>query len=168
MTIPLQKIYVAFVSILFMFLSVCSFAATVEASPKNLPIEVSADRLDVDDQSQKLVFSGNAVASQGNATIRADRLTVKYAGQKRDIEQVVAEGAVRIVQGSRVATGGKAVLFNAEQRVYLTGSPKVSEGENSVQGEEITIYLNNQRSVVTGGAGGRVNAVFNPQSEGQP
>lgn len=132
------------------------------------PVEVTADRLDADDQAQILVFSGNAVASQDDVTIYGDRLTVKYKGEQREIESVVAEGAVRITQGTRVATGEKAVLFHAEERIVLTGSPKVSDGESSVQGQEITVYLNDQRSVVTGGADGRVNAVFTPRKEKKP
>jgi lipopolysaccharide export system protein LptA len=67
-----------------------------------------------------------------------------------------------------VATGSKAVFYQAEERIVLSGSPKVIDGENSVQGDEITLYLNDKRSVVTGGAGGRVNAVFTPKSESQP
>ena len=90
---------------------------------------------------------------------------MKYTGEKREIERVIAEGSVRITQGTRVATGEKAVLYHIEERIVLTGSPKVSDGDNFIHGQEITLYLNDQRSVVTGGAGGRVNAVFTPQTE---
>lgn len=154
--------------VLVLGLPLASFAA-LDTLPKDRgPVEVVADRLDVDDNAQLMVFTGNAVATQDDVTIHADRLTVKYTGEKREIVQLVAEGSVRIVQLGRVATGAKAVLYRAEERVVLTGSPKVTEGENFVQGEEITIYLNDRRSVVSGGAGGRVNAVFTPQKEGKP
>lgn len=132
------------------------------------PVEVTADRLEADDQAQTLIFSGNAVATQDDVTIYGDRLIVKYEGEKREIESVVAEGAVRIIQGERLATGEKAVLYHAEERVVLTGSPKVVDGESSVQGQEITVFLNEKRSVVTGGEGGRVNAVFTPKKEEKP
>lgn len=145
-----------------------AFAAPELSSQKRGPVNVSADHLEVDDQAQTLVFAGNAVATQDNVTIYADRLTVKYTGEQREIEQVIAEGAVRIVQGTRVATGAKAILYHDEERIVLTGSPKVTDGDNFVQGQEITIYLNDKRSVVTGGAGGRVNAVFNSQAEEKP
>lgn len=144
-------------------------AAALAAQAKEaVPVKVTADRLEADDKAQVLVFSGNAVAVQGDVTLSGDRLTVTYSGTQRDIQEVIAEGSVRIEQGSRVATGAKAVLIRAEDRIVLTGSPKVSEGENFVQGEEIILYLNDKRSVVTGGAGGRVNAVFTPQTENKP
>lgn len=132
------------------------------------PVEVAADRLEADDQAGQLVFSGHAVAVQDDVTIHGDRLIVKYTGEKRDIQQVIAEGGVRIVQGTRVATGDRAVLYHSEERIVLTGSPQVSDGDNFVKGQEITIYLHDKRSVVTGGSGGRVNAVFTPQAESKP
>jgi lipopolysaccharide export system protein LptA len=165
MTISMTKITFLSIAVLFLLLPLSVFAASEVQSQNRGPVEVSSDRLEVDDVAQTLIFIGNAIATQDDVTIYGDRLTVKYTGEKREIEQVIAEGAVRIVQGTRVATGTKAILYHAEERIVLTGSPKVSDGNNSVQGQEITIYLNDRRSVVTGGAGGRVNAVFTPQEE---
>lgn len=144
------------------------FAAADAQKQNRGPVKVSSDRLEADDAKQQLVFSGNAVAVQDDVTVHGDRLTVKYTGEQREIQQVIAEGSVRIIQGTRVATGTKAILYQTEERIVLSGAPKVVDGENSVQGEEITIYLNDKRSVVTGGAGGRVNAVFTPKSENKP
>jgi len=168
MTIPMTKIVSLCISAVLLLTPLSVFAASVDSSRNRGPVEVSADQLEVDDQAQTLVFSGNAVATQDDVTIHGDRLTVKYTGEKRDIEQVIAEGSVRIVQETRVATGEKAILYQVEERIVLTGSPKVSDGDDFVQGQEITIFLNDRRSVVTGGAGGRVKAVFTPKGEKKP
>jgi lipopolysaccharide export system protein LptA len=162
------KITILCLGFVLLLLSFQVAAEPILPLEKSGPIEVSSDRLEADDKAQTLVFSGHAVATQNDVSIQADRLTVKYIGEDRQIEQVVADGSVRIVQGSRVATGEKATLFHNEQRIVLTGSPRVADGENFVQGEEITIFLNDQRSIVTGGAGGRVNATFSPKTEKQP
>ena len=153
---------------IFFLLPLSALAATEIASKDRGPVEVTADRLEVDDQAQTLVFVGNAVATQDDVTIHGKRLTVKYTGEKREIVQVLAEGAVRIQQGTRVATGERAVLYHQEERIVLTGSPEIRDGDSFVKGQEITVYMNDRRSVVTGGAGGRVNAVFTPKKEGKP
>jgi lipopolysaccharide export system protein LptA len=165
MTNPMMKIASLCLYALILFQPLSAFAVPGKAPQTRGPVEVSADHLEADDQAKMLVFSGNAVATQDDITIHGDRLTVKYTGEKREVEKVIAEGSVRIIQGTRIATGAKATLYRIEERIVLTGSPKVSDGDNFVQGQEITIYLNDQRSVVTGGAGGRVNAVFTPQGE---
>ncbi len=166
MTHPMMKF--TSLSILLLLLPLSAFAELEMPKQDRGPIEVSSDRLEADDQAQTLVFSGNAVATQDDVTIHGDRLTVKYTGEKREIERIIAEGSVRITQGKRIATSDKAILYHIEERIVLTGSPKVRDGDDFIQGQEITIYLNDQRSVVTGGAGGRVNAVFNPQKEKKP
>jgi lipopolysaccharide export system protein LptA len=153
---------------LMLFMTLPVSAANDMQRQNRGPVQVTSDRLEADDSKQQLVFSGNAVAVQDDITVHGDRLTVKYSGEQREIQQVIAEGSVRIIQGTRVATGERAILYQTEERIVLSGSPKVIDGDNSVQGEEITIYLNDKRSVVTGGASGRVKAVFTPQSESNP
>lgn len=130
------------------------------------PVEISADQLEADDAAKTLVFIGHAMARQGDVTINGDRLTIHYAAPGGDVERIVAEGKVSIVQGSRVATGGKAEYFRSEERIVLSGSPKISDGANSVQGHEIVLYPRENRSVVRSGQNARVNAVFQPKAEG--
>lgn len=164
----MKKYVFVFLLSLLLCLPLALSAAPVDVSKNSGPVAVSADRLEVDDLTHTLVFIGNAVATQDDVTIHGDRLEVNYVGEEREIEKVVASGSVRIVQGTRVATGDKAVLYHEEERIVLTGSPRVADGENFVQGEEITLFLNDQKSVVKGGDGGRVNAVFTPKAEEKP
>ena len=140
--------------------------ATPFATASREPVEITADRLEADEAAKTLVFIGHAVAQQGDVTIRGDRLTIFTAAGGNDVERIVAEGSVRIEQGQRLATSGRAEFLRAEERIVLTGSPRVSEGANSVKGQEIVLYLRENRSVVKGGQGGRVNAIFTPQQQG--
>lgn len=143
-------------------------AEPISADQSRQPVEVTADRLEADDAQHSLVFIGNAVAQQGDITIYAERLTVHYTAVERDIEQIIAEDQVRIIQGERIATGQKAVFDRLEEKVTLTGSPQVQEGENLVTGTEIVLLLEENRSVVQGGQDGRVKAVFVPKSGAKP
>lgn len=130
------------------------------------PVEISADRMEADEAAKTLVFIGHAVARQADVTLYADRLVIYNAAKGGDVDRIVAEGGVRIVQGTRIATGGKAEYFRNEDRIVLTGSPRVVDGTNSVQGHEISLFLKENRSVVKGGQDGRVNAVFQPKEGG--
>ncbi len=129
------------------------------------PIQISSDRLEGDDAKGLVTFLGNVIATQGTISIYAEKLTVIYVPKGREIDRVEAEQGVRIVQGDRVATGQKAVFFNREGKVVLTGNPKVHEGADFVEGEEITVLLNEEKSIVKGGGTSRVNAIFHPQGK---
>lgn len=139
------------------------------------PVQISSNSLDADDKAGVFVFRGAVVAKQDNATIYADQLEVYYtqtpmqnneAGtvdkNTRSIQKIIASGAVRIVQNERIATGERAEYIYANSAIILTGSPAVRQGANTVSGEKITVYLNDERSIVEGGAQKRVNATFEP------
>ncbi len=132
------------------------------------PVKITADRLEVDDLARTLIFSGQALARQGDLTIAAQQLIVHYAQDNRDIVEIIADGEVRITQGERTATGRRAVYERQEGRVVLTGSPLVQDGQSSVQGHEITLFLDGRRSLVQGGEDGRVQAVFQPETGAEP
>ena len=132
------------------------------------PIEITSDRLDADDNSRILMFIGNAVAKQGDATIHADRLTVRYAEQGGDVDRVVAEGNVRILQGERLATSQRADFFRDQERILLTGNPQITEKGSVVKGHQITLFIKERRAVVQASQSGRVNAVFQPKKGNEP
>lgn len=143
-----------------------SAAATV-AKPSardrsSLPITIKSNELSADNKGKIAVFSGKVVAKQGEITIYADKLTVNYGATKGDVEQIEASGAVRIVQNNRTGIASQAIYNSREGRITLTGSPKVIQGDNTISGKTITYYIDDDKSVVTGGTDARVEAVIQP------
>ena len=132
---------------------------------RNEPIHVVSDRLEADQAGKEVRFIGNVVARQGDVVMYAQEMRLVYDGETREVERVVASGDVRIVQGDRVATGQQGILFNAEKKMVLTGEPKLFQGENSVSGDEVTVYLQEERSTVSSAEGSRVQAIFHPKEE---
>jgi len=131
------------------------------------PLEVTSTTLEADNQAGTAVFSGDVVARQGDVTIYAGRMTIQYDNQAREVRRIVAEQDVRIVQGERLATAQRAEYDQASGEIVLTGEPRVHQGKNEVSGEKITVFIDQDKSIVTGNGNSRVNAVFHP-GEKQP
>ena len=94
----------------------------------------------------------------------AGLLRVEYSRTTNTIERVEAEGEVRFLQEDKEVRAKKATLFNLEQRVVFFGGATLQQEGNTVQGETITIFLNENRAEVKGSEeGGRVKAVINPK-----
>ena len=128
------------------------------------PIDVTADRLSADSARNTVTFEGNVVARQADVTLYADRIQAGYSRESGSIDRIEAEGNVRFLQEGREARSARATFHNLEQRIVLSGGATLRQGQNSVQGETLTIFLRENRSVVTGGKdGGRVQAVINPK-----
>ena len=83
------------------------------------------------------------------------------------MEKVEAFGTVRITQGNRQAQAAHAFYDNKAGKIILDGTPKVFQGDDVVTGKLITYYVNEERSVVTGGPDERVNAVIHPREKGK-
>ena len=139
-------------------------AAESSRDPGSRPIDVTADRLSADSVRNTVTFEGNVVARQADVTLHADRIEAGYSRESGSIDRIEAEGNVRFLQEGREARSARATFHNLEQRIVLSGGATLRQGQNTVQGETLTIFLRENRSVVTGGKdGGRVRAVINPK-----
>jgi lipopolysaccharide export system protein LptA len=146
---------------LVFFWPALGWAAQLTA-PKE-PIRITADRLEADEGARRMTFLGNVVARQGDVVIYAQEVMLFTEADSREVERVEALRDVRIVQGARIATGQKGVFYRLESRFVLTGSPRIHQGDDFIEGDEITVFINEERSIVRSGDGTRVNAVFHPR-----
>ena len=139
------------------------------ASKSHEPVFVNSDALEFNYQTRVLVYKGNVLATQGDMKLQSNTLTVTLDEQNDNkIKEVVADGAVHLSKGDRWATGGHAVFDQIKRTAVLTKDPVLHDGPNSVSGERVVVYLDEDRSVVEGG-NQRVKAVlFPPKDSGTP
>lgn len=134
-------------------------------SPGNEPVEVTSERLEADYTAGKIRFLGKVIAKQGQVTIYSEELVLLMNQGDRQVRQIEAFRNVRIEKGARIATGQTAIYDRTSEKIVLTGSPRVQQGEDFVEGDEITFFINEDRSTVKSKAGSRVNAVFHPKEK---
>jgi len=132
------------------------------------PINIKADELKADNKGKTAIFIGRVVARQEDVTIYSDKLIIYYGEQEEQVDKIEAIGSVRILQTNRIGTGGHALYENKEGKITLTINPRVTQDKDSVAGNVIVYYLDEDRSVVTGGANARVEAVIHPKPGGSP
>ena len=86
------------------------------------------------------------------------------AAETGKVKEIVATGSVRIDQGTRFVTGGKAVFDQTSRTVVLTENPVLHDGPNEVAGDRVVVFIDENRSVVEGGRK-RVKAVVFPNKQ---
>ncbi|MEW6088258.1 MAG: LptA/OstA family protein [bacterium] len=67
-----------------------------------------------------------------------------------------AKGAVIIEEGDRKAYCEEAVYYEKEDKVVMTGSPRIEQKENKFQGEKMTLFLKEDRLIIEGKVEGTV------------
>ncbi len=137
------------------------------------PIHITADRMEANQDDNTIIFENHVVVTQDDVTVTSNRLKVTMLqGDKKPasgestpaerIDYIEFEGDVKVTQQDRLATAKKAIFYQKEQKIMLHGRPVVTKGQDRVEGDLITIYLKEGRSVVEGGAGAPVQAVLFP------
>jgi len=134
------------------------------------PIHITADRMETNQEQRTIIFESHVVAQQDDVTITSNRLKVTLLPEENKpalqpevkkpapvdptaterIDYIEFEGDVKVTQQDRVATANKAIFYQKEQKIMLHGSPVVTKGQDRVQGDLITIYIKEGRSVVEG------------------
>ncbi len=159
--------------------SVAGQSAKKMKMDKNQPIQIESDRLDAYQEKKLVIFSGHAVATQGDKTIKADRLLIFYkdqpatpekknkmdTGTAGDFEKIEAQGQVVITQTNRVVTGDHAVFYQDSQKIVTTGNAVMREGKNLIKGEKIIVFLDEDRGVIEGSEHKRVTATIYPNEK---
>lgn len=144
--------------------SAANFADSLSLTSRKDPIHIRSHDLEFFYEEKRIQYRGNVVVTQGDMTLKSDRLTVLYedpaptatntSAQQR-LKHIVAEGRVEITSGERRATSRKAVFNQKKRTVTLRGNAVLQEGPNQVKGDIVTVFLDEKRSIVKGGKGKR-------------
>jgi lipopolysaccharide export system protein LptA len=158
------------------------------------PVHIDSDSLELDYKSSNIMYRGHVQVTQGDITMTSDQLSITYdpaavkrsdkpgasptpgaSGDKKSaaspaantdkIKEIIAEGNVKIRQGTKTAEGRRAVFDQAKQTVTLSDGAVLHDGPNQVAGERVIVYLQEERSVVESGSNTRVKAVLYPGKE---
>ena len=149
--------------------------SALKGHDSNAPVDVAADRIEVQDRSDRAIFSGNVVVRQGGLTLTAARLTVAYSsGGGIELRRIDATGGVT-VRGPSETARGDIGIYDLERRIItLIGGVSLVQRDAKVNGGRLTIDLASGRAVMDGGGpagvtrqGGRVTGTFTvPQKKG--
>lgn len=143
----------------------------------SLPIEITADTLEVQQEAQIAEFTGNVDAIQGELNLRADRLIVYYRANAKEsnaIRLIEAFGNVFLSSPTEMAQGAKGVYNLDTDTIELSGGVVLTRGENVIRGVRLVMDLNTGRSrvmgntagaAVSGQGKGRVKALFVPSND---
>ncbi len=137
----------------------------------NAPVDVTADRIEVQDRADRAIFAGNVHAVQGDLSLDTSRLTVAYSGGQGgsgnpQIHRLDAAGGVVVKSPSETAHGDFGIYDLDRKLITLLGNVQLVREQNTVNGARLVIDLDSGRAVVDGGppgvnqSGGRVTGHF--------
>ena len=134
------------------------------------PVDVAADRIEVQDRADRAIFSGNVDVRQGALRLSSSRLTVAYSSTGGiEIRRLEASGGVTLRSPSETARSEFAIYDLDERLVTMIGGVTLTRGASRVEGGRLVLDLDTGRAVMDGGtpgapgtqsSGGRVTGRF--------
>ena len=133
----------------------------------NAPVDVTADRIEIQDRADRAIFAGNVKVRQAELTLDTQRLTVAYSSSGGvQIRRLDAAGGVVVRSPSETARGQFGIYDLDRKLITLIGNVQLDRGQNRVAGSRLVIDLDSGRAVIDGGppgvnqSGGRVTGHF--------
>jgi lipopolysaccharide export system protein LptA len=151
-----------------------SQTSALKGHNSNAPVDVAADRIEVQDRADRAIFSGNVVVRQAELTLNAARLTVAYTNSSGiEIQRIDASGGVTVKSPSETARGQFAVYDLNQRIITMIGGVTLVRGDSRVSGARLVLDLDSGRAVLDGGgppgttnSGGRVTGTFTVPQRG--
>ena len=192
----MKKILILACIIIPFSLQAAEIAKTAKASPtatqdnSKLPIEISSKTLEVLQNEQKAIFTGDVIAVQGDTRLKSDKMIVHYKqkdnktptspvaasatptaqGDMGAITAIDVEGHVIITNPEETAQGDKGNYDVPTRIIHLFGNNVIlTRDKNILRGTALEYNMANGHSVFTNENGGnnRVRGVFVPKDDGK-
>jgi len=145
------------------------------------PVHIKSTSLEIRDKQKRATFIGDVHVAQGDTTMKSNTLDVFYdqeanpaqpkaaqpaqpAEGGQQIRRLEAKGNVVVTQKEQTATGDAAIFDTTANTVTLNGNVVVTQGQNVLRGERLTVHLGTGVSFFEGRPGAPVYGLFSTNS----
>jgi lipopolysaccharide export system protein LptA len=163
--------------LIFLYATPAFTETTIENSLLNdtsSQIQIRSDSFEVDNQEQVVIFIGDVEAVRDDIKINCQRIELFYENLSdandpentgsgvRVVEIIATENVILSRPNVGMAMAGKAIYYQNDEKVVLTGNPVIKQGDDFIEGHRITLFLKEGRSLVEGSEDGKATAVLFP------
>ncbi len=167
--------YGPFFSALLLIFALSAASPAQAASPApGGSTRITSERMQYDAAGQRVIFEGKVHVTRPDFQLWSEKLTVVLEKENKagnsgkrqgngtaqptlggmeagQVERIIAERNVRMQQGDKSGTCGKATYIAADGRIIMEQNPVVNDGPNQISGQVINYYTRDNRSEVIGG-----------------
>lgn len=108
------------------------------------PIEIDADRSELNSQEGTVLFSGNVIVTQGEMTLKSAEITIYYLNEGTGDPQIIRIDALKdviLTSKGEIVTGKWGVYDAPKRLITLGGGVKLTRGDAAVEGELLQLNL---------------------------
>ena len=144
------------------FVLIIFFLSLINALSQNNEINIISNKLNIDMNERRSIFTGNVYAQNHQYEIWSDKIIIDLKKDKDEIKEFSASGNVkilRLIEGTEIY-GDMAKYSLEQENMVITGNVIVLENGNKVTGNKLTVDLKNSSSIMTGSELNREEALI--------
>ncbi|MEI4261709.1 LptA/OstA family protein [Roseovarius sp. D0-M9] len=130
------------------------------AQDGDLPVEVTAENLDVNQNDGTAIFTGDVVVGQGEMRLSAPRVLVVYLADGSGIARLEASGGVTLVSGEDAAEATNADYDVQTGMIEMDGDVLLVQGPAALTADRMTV----DTAAGTARMNGQVSTVLQPEA----
>ncbi len=131
------------------------------AQDSSLPVEVTSDNLNVNQNDGTAIFTGNVVIGQGEMRLAAPRVLVVYLEDQSGIERLQATGGVTLVSGPDAAEAAQANYNVQTGMIEMQGDVLLVQGTSAITADKMYV----DTAAGTARMNGRVKTVLRSEAQ---
>ena len=120
--------------------------STSFATPTKTPVEIDAERVEVDQKKGQILFLGKVTVKRGQLILRCERLEARYEGN--ELIGLIARKDVEVRSKEFTARSKQARFTKKTGLLTLTGNPYLQRGKSQMRGERVLVWLDDEKVVI--------------------
>ncbi|GAA6158963.1 LptA/OstA family protein [Ruegeria sp. HU-ET01832] len=116
----------------------------------SLPVEVTSESLNVNQEDGSAEFIGNVIVIQGEMRLTAERVLVIYNADRSGIERMEATEDVVLVSPPDAAEGDWAEYTIDSGVIVMRGNVLLTQGPSTISGDQMNANLTTGTATMTG------------------
>ena len=107
----------------------------------NLPVEITANNLSINQSSNSAIFEGTAYVGQGSLRLSADKIVVNYNQDSGKVTSVEATGKVIFTNGEDIAEAESAIYKIDSGLLSMSGNVLLVQGKSTISGNYLDMDI---------------------------
>ena len=107
----------------------------------NLPVEITANNLTINQSSNSAIFEGTAYVGQGSLRLSADKIVVRYNQDTGKVTSVEATGKVVFTNGEDIAEAESAIYKIDSGLLSMSGNVLLVQGKSTISGNYLDMDI---------------------------
>jgi len=107
----------------------------------NLPVEITANNLSINQSSNSAIFEGTAYVGQGSLRLSADKIVVRYNQDTGKVTSVEATGKVVFTNGEDIAEAESAIYKIDSGLLSMSGNVLLVQGKSTISGNYLDMNI---------------------------